>query len=256
VDRNHGVEEALVPPRSEWYRFDYSPDACDEAARRAQSALANGNATNDINEKLGTKAEEVLAVKCLSIGCDGDSPGSKTRWPVLQVHPSVLNYLGLNPEDFGGIRFAMTLGSYLDPDIGIIPIIFAGSRCQRREHVVALIWSILKCRDSNFGHEREDFAALARSRIDVDDDQGGLVEMSRMAVMVGRRQGGRDALTGPFLIPFKLWRFLSMGVFSNAQGAGAEKSMPPWPNPLRLSGTAPEDNLFESPGASKFLQWY
>jgi len=80
--------------------------------------------------------------------------------------------------------------------------------------------------------------------------------MSRMAVMVGRPRGGLDAMTGPFFIPLKFWRYLSMGVFYNAQGASAGKSTPPWPHPLRLSGTTPQDNLFESPGASRFLKWY
>lgn len=246
----------LVPSSSEWHRFSYSQKSCAEAVGRAQSALASDSARSDINEKLGTKAEEILAVACNSIGCDLDSPGSKTGYPVMQVHPSVLDYLGLNPDDFGGVQFAMTLGSYLDPQIGVIPVIFAGCRYQRTERVVALVWSFLKCGDSDLRRQREDFAALARSHIDVTDDQGGLVEMSRMAVMVGRPRGGLDAMTGPFFIPLKLWRYLSIGVFHNAQGASAEKSTPPWPHPLRLSGMTPQDNLFESRGASRFLKWY
>jgi len=218
--------------------------------------LANGNARDDINGRLGTNAEEVLAVACNSIGCDPDVHGSSTGFPVIQVHPSVLNYLGLNPDDFGGIDFAMTLGSYLDSQLGIVPVIFAGARYRRRTRVVALIWSLVKAGDPALTHQREDFAAMARSLIDDGGDQGGLVEMSRLAIMVQRPQGGVDAMTGPFFVPLKLWRYLSMGVFSNARGASTGKFSPPWPYPLQLSGSSQSDNLFASPGASRFLQWY
>lgn len=246
----------LVPSRSEWCRFNHSEESCVEAVGRAQSLLASDNARDDINRRLGTNAEEVLAVACNSIGCDPDFQGSNTGFPVIQVHPTVLDYLGLNPADFGGIEFAMTLGSYLDSQLGIVPVIFAGSRYQRRTRVVALIWSLVKSGDTALTHQREDFAAMARSLIDDDDDQLALVEMSRLAIMVQRPQGGLDAMTGPYLVPLKLWRHLSMGVFRNAQGANAGKSSPPWPYPLQVSGSSPRDNLFASPGASRFLQWY
>jgi len=246
----------LIPSRSEWYRFNYSQNSCVEVVGRAQSLLANGNARDDINGRLGTNAEEVLAVACNSIGCDPDVHGSSTGFPVIQVHPSVLNYLGLNPDDFGGIEFAMTLGSYLDSQLGIVPVIFAGTRYQRRTRVVALIWSLVKAGDPELTHQREDFAAMARSLIDDGGDQGGLVEMSKLAIMVQRPQGGVDAMTGPFFVPLKLWRYLSMSVFSNARGASASKFSPPWPYPLQLSGSSQSDNLFASPGASRFLQWY
>jgi len=245
-----------VPSRSEWYHFNYSQKSCLEAVGRAQSLLASGNARDDINGRLGTNAEEVLAVACNSIGCDPDFRGSSTGFPVIQVHPSVLNYLGLNPDDFGGIEFAMTLGSYLDSQLGIVPVIFAGTRYRRRTRVVALIWSLVKAGDPALTHQREDFAAMARSLIDDGGDQGGLVEMSKLAIMVQRPQGGVDAMTGPFFVPLKLWRYLSMSVFSNARGASASKFSPPWPYPLQLSGSSQSDNLFASPGASRFLQWY
>ena len=235
--------------------YNFSPKDCAEAVGRAQEALSDPRAVGDINRRLRTRAVEVLAVVGACIGLDPESVGSSRGIPVMQLDKSVLDYLGLNPDDFAGINFAWTLGVANDTVLGPIPTLFLCSRYRTTDRIVALVWSLTKCTEPQWKDQRGHFNSLLIGEmedISWPGAEGGHVAISELAIMVNRPSGGLDLRTQKHIMSHKIWAQLEMSLSHNATTRAFQDSAPAWPYPTDMS----EDGVFDCPGAGQFKNWY
>jgi hypothetical protein len=173
----------------------------------------------------------------------------------MQLDKSVLDYLGLNPDDFAGINFAWTLGVANDTVLGPIPTLFLCSRYRTTDRIVALVWSLTKCTEPQWKDQRGHFNSLLIGKmedISWPGAEGGHVAISELTIMVNRPSGGLDLKTEKHIMPHKIWAQLEMSLSHNATTRAFQNSAPAWPYPTDMS----EDGVFDCPGAGQFKNWY
>jgi hypothetical protein len=233
----------------------FSQEECTTAVQRARTVISSDAALREINRRLGLHTTEIPAVICQSAGLDRSPVDGSPGMPVIHVDSSVVNYLGLDPDDFDGVQFAWTLGVYADPIIGTVPVFFLGVRYQMTDRLVAAVWSLTKCTGNDWDQQRASFDALASAQLPdaaFPGAEGGLTQISPIGIIVERLTGGLDVMTTPHLIPAKLWKQLNMGIHHNAVTSAFLDTAEQWPYPTDLGG----DSFFGSPATAGFSRWY